>query len=369
MIEMTNKIKNIAVITAFAVIIIGLFIFGIIAPKKTISETERRPLASMPSADFDSLMSGNFTSRFENYATDNFPFRDSFRAVRSASLLYAFGQSDIDSVYTENGFISKLNYPINYNSIDHVTDRFSYIYNQYLKDTDNEIYLCVIPDKNRYMAQQNAYPSIDYEKFAELIRTGCDFAKYIDISDTLSLDDYYKTDSHLRQEKIVDTAQRLASSMGKSISAEYTQNFVSKPFYGVFYGQLALPLSPDSICCLTNDEIDSCTVYDHETSKTTTIYDMEKSAGLDLYEIFLSGAKSYLTIKNPTAKNNDRLIIFRDSFASSIAPLLCTGYSEVTLLDIRYILPEALGSMVDFSNSDVLFLYSTMVLNNSNTIK
>jgi len=35
----------------------------------------------------------------------------------------------------------------------------------------------------------------------------------------------------------------------------------------------------------------------------------------------------------------------------------------VTLVDIRYIQVGVLGRYVDFENADVLFLYSTLVLN------
>ena len=62
-------------------------------------------------------------------------------------------------------------------------------------------------------------------------------------------------------------------------------------------------------------------------------------------------------------------MIFRDSFASSLAPLLAEGYSKITLVDIRYLSPVLLGRFVDFHGQDVLFIYSTLVINNSTIIK
>ena len=61
--------------------------------------------------------------------------------------------------------------------------------------------------------------------------------------------------------------------------------------------------------------------------------------------------------------------MFRDSFGSSITPLLIEGYSSITLVDIRYLASNRLGKYVDFTDCDVLFLYSTGVLNNSSTLK
>ena len=62
------------------------------------------------------------------------------------------------------------------------------------------------------------------------------------------------------------------------------------------------------------------------------------------------------------------LIIFRDSFGSSIAPLLVQGYDTVTLIDVRYISSAMLSRFVEFTDQDVLFLYSTLVLNNGTTL-
>ena len=61
--------------------------------------------------------------------------------------------------------------------------------------------------------------------------------------------------------------------------------------------------------------------------------------------------------------------MFRDSFGSSLVPLLAEGYARITLVDIRYIASERLGTWLTFSDQDVLFLYSTPVLNNSETLK
>ena len=83
----------------------------------------------------------------------------------------------------------------------------------------------------------------------------------------------------------------------------------------------------------------------------------------------MSGSKSLLRIDNPAAENDRTRVVFRDSFGSSLSPLLAEGYSTVYVVDIRYISPTLIGRFVDFENSDVLFIYSTLVLNNSVTIK
>ena len=62
-------------------------------------------------------------------------------------------------------------------------------------------------------------------------------------------------------------------------------------------------------------------------------------------------------------------MIFRDSYGSSLAPLLTEGYSRVTLVDIRYIHPDAIGEFVEFTDQDVLFAYSALILNSGRSLK
>ena len=62
-------------------------------------------------------------------------------------------------------------------------------------------------------------------------------------------------------------------------------------------------------------------------------------------------------------------IIFRDSFASSITPLLIEYYSKITVIDNRYIHSSFYLENVEYKDQDVLFLYSTLIANESFTLK
>ena len=85
------------------------------------------------------------------------------------------------------------------------------------------------------------------------------------------------------------------------------------------------------------------------------MYDKDKLSSRDLYDVFLSGPVSVLTVENPAANTDKELIVFRDSFGSSMVPLLIPGYAKVTLVDIRYLPADKLGEFVEFGNQDVLF--------------
>ena len=99
------------------------------------------------------------------------------------------------------------------------------------------------------------------------------------------------------------------------------------------------------------------------------MYDRSRLSGKDPYEVYLSGPKSLLTVTNPSGQPGRELIVFRDSFGSAMIPLLLADYETVTVVDIRYMHMDILERFVDFHGQDVLLLYSTLVLNNSETIK
>jgi hypothetical protein len=130
-----------------------------------------------------------------------------------------------------------------------------------------------------------------------------------------------------------------------------------------------LPVDADRITYLTNDTLANCIVYDHQNGREMSVYDMEKAADRDPYEMFLGGSLAVITIDNPNANTDKELVIFRDSFGSSIAPLLVEGYAKITLLDARYLHQNMIGNFVTFDNQDVLFLHSTSVLNNEIAFK
>ena len=85
--------------------------------------------------------------------------------------------------------------------------------------------------------------------------------------------------------------------------------------------------------------------------------------------MYLNGADAFIIIDNPQASSKKELVVFRDSFGSSIAPLLIEGYSKITLIDIRYIQSSMIHNLIEFDDQDVLFIYSTLILNNSLSLK
>ena len=360
--------------SVFTVLLLAGFLFGFAIfawckPADGQSQAERRNLTQFPAFSLSGFTDGKWTQRFEDYTLDQFPLRERFRTLKSLVTLGIFQQKDNNGVYLADGYVAKLEYPMNRDSLAHAQERFQFVYDKYLKDTNVKTYLSVIPDKNYFLAAKNGYPALDYAAFFETMQKSLPWADCIDLTGSLAISDYYKTDIHWRQELLLPAAKTLACAMGAEISGDFTEKTLARDYYGLYYGYAALPVVPEKISYLTNDTIENAVVTNFETGKTGPVYDMEKAASRDPYEMFLSGSVSLLTIENPKAQTQKELVIFRDSFASSLAPLLLDGYKTITLVDIRYLPSARLGSFLEFSDQDVLFLYSVPVLNHSETIQ
>ena len=359
--------KNKCMVILFAVFFLSLSLWNVFGEKETFSESERRVLSKFPEASFENIISGDFSDEFEDYAVDHFQMRDAWRGIKTYAKTSVLGQKDNNGLFQAERHLSKIEYPMDTRMLDHAIEVFKSVENRYLlevEDSGNHIYLSVIPDKNRYLASQNGYLSMDYDELSKYMKDAMPYASYIEISDLLEVVDYYFSDTHWRQEKIIDVAERIGDSMGVDVEQEYEQIPLDALFYGVYVGQSALKCKPDTIYYLQNDM-----TRQFEVEGADAVYDMKKADGRDPYEMFLSGNQPVITIKNELNSNQKRLVVFRDSFGSAIAPLLATGYSEVVLVDLRYISSSMIGQFVDFKNADVLFLYSTMLLNNSMALK
>lgn len=362
---MKNK-KHLITILLPAVILFALAGYAWFRTPSEYSDTERRVLAQMPEWNTEAVLSGGFSSAFEDYATDQFPFRDRFRQMKVAATLLL--QKEYNGYYRADGHIGKLEYPQNDASVTHAVERLTAVYDRYLKGSP--VYFAMVPDKNAYLAEQNGYPALNYAALRGQLAEQLPQFTHLDVSPYLTLDDYYTTDPHWRQERIFDVAEYLAESMNASVSDEYQVETLETPFIGTYGQQLTLPTEAEPLSYLTYPQGDfTVTHYDSGKPETKSLYDFEKAAGKDPYDLFLSGAVALLTIENHNIRTNRELIVFRDSFGSSIAPILASGYKKVTLVDLRYINADMLSYFIDFTDQDVLFLYSNTILNNSFALK
>lgn len=380
---MSDSNKNKVVTIIFLVFLYGIFAINVFKTPTDISTSERRKLARFPSVTVENVANTKFMSEFATFATDQFIGRDTFRTIKAKFLFDVLNQKDNNGIYIEQGHASKLLTDFKEGEVTNTVKNISSLYKRQLSKMN--VYCAIIPDKNYFLAEENGYPHMDYERFEQVVKQNLNNKiQYINLFDTLSIDDYYTTDIHWKQEKLQEVTQTLVTAMNKknqasNISMSEWQENDKYPFYGTYYGQSALPLPAETLKYITNKSINNVIVklLDEKALVDgkvewleSEMYDLAAFNGIDPYDIYLSGPKALITLENPKANTNKELIIFRDSFGSSLAPLLTSEYAKITLGDLRYISASLVKNIVQFKEGqDVLFIYSTEVLNNGSILK
>lgn len=365
---MSDKIKNIVVTISFIFILVIIFICNLLKNDAEISISERRKMAQFPEITTKNLLDGNFSKSFDKYTTDQIIQRDNFRKLKSVIELKLFRKKDNNNIYLYNGSLIKIEYPLNEDSVLNMANKINEIKTKYLTKMNN-CYYSIVPDKN-YFTDRNKYIGIDYDKLQQIMFENIKDMEYINIFNCLELEDYYITDIHWKQENLEKVADKVASQMNfkSKINTPFNYNYITN-LEGVYARQLPMKTEKDSVCILTNNVTEDSTTYNYEYRRTSEIYDLDKIDSNDKYDIYLSGATPLIDIKNPNSTSSKELVVFRDSFASSLVPLFTEAYSKITLVDIRYMRSGDIENYIDFKNQDILFLYSTTVINNSSILR
>lgn len=351
----------------FALILIIPILFFIF-PDRDISLSERRRLQQAPNMTAHSVFSGKWQSDLEAYAPDQFPMRDSMRAIKAAANFAVLGRLDNNGLFSLEGSLCKLDYPLNESQVLLGTKKLNEIKNKYL--SGSRCWFSVIPDKGYFAGDGSIpYPAMDYLRLRSLLEENIEDMEYIHLFPSLSLSDYYLTDAHWQQHRLQPVTDSLAAAMGFThpMLSDYEENTLAG-FSGVYAGQWALPVSDEDMIYLTDSSTQSAVVYDWEEKAEFPVYRPEKFTGTDPYDLYLGGARALLEITTGAGTGRE-LLLFRDSFGSSLAPLLLHAYDKVTLIDLRYIPASRLPEYISFHGQDALFLYSAPVWNNSSMLR
>ena len=344
-----------------------LFVLNIVLPAPAVLVGERRIPAKLPELTAESIISGNFMSKFDDYAADNFVCRDTFRGIHSFIVFDIFLQTDKSGLYRSKNVGAGEFRSTDAKSFRQTSERLKKAAESF-DGMDMNIYYSIIPDKSvfaeRYM------PGFDVEAAETILSDVLGDYKYIPLIDNIRADYYYRTDLHWNQSRISGTADHILTEMGTNMGFSEFSETRAGVFRGVYMGQLALPMGPDIMIYLKNPGLKVNYLSDKTLLfESGPVYDIARFMGVDPYDLFLRGPQPLIVIENDAAPERE-LYMFRDSFGSSLAPLLAGSYSKVTVIDLRYIHFSLINQFIEFTpGSDVLFIYGSQIFNNPSILQ
>lgn len=368
---MQPYIKKIIAVS-FIVYIFLFFFFSIIVKDRNFSELENRLLTSFPSMSVLSIKEGRFMKNFEEYIGDQFPLRDQFISVKSYSELL-LQKKDNNGV-----FIGKDNYFIqDFKKPDEVqiAKNIEYV-NTFAKEFNT--YVMIAPTATSILEEKLpafANPSSELEILEKIETNLASNVKNISLFEALrnKKDEYiyYKTDHHWTTLGAYYAYLQLCESMNLHplIKSDFIKTKVSENFYGSLFSKGNFTFAtPDSIEIYEPKRKKPVDInYVVENKKKNSFYEMSYLDQKDQYKIFLDSNHPYVTIKTG-AVNNKKLLVVKDSYANCFVPFLAEHFSEIHVIDPRFINESIKKYAEENKIEDVLILYNVQNFSSSNTL-
>ncbi len=362
----------------FMVFIFAMPIIFIFSDKNSFSKEENRPLAKKPELSFSALEDKNYMADIDRYLSDNFPNRISW--VKSKKTFdRILGKTIINGIYiSDDMLIEKLptpDYEEVYKSVDAI-NRFAEHYSKtkvsfMLAPTSAGIY----PDR-----LPSSAPQLNQREFiSETTSRLSSNVSGIDIYDTMMSERenyiYYRTDHHWTTYGAYCAYKHASTNLGykaveldkfgiEHVSSDFTGTFYNKCFYdGVDKDIIDIYTFPNG------NNITSVTTNDGTGEKSVDgIYFREYLDGGDKYCVFLGNNQAYMNIKTDSL-NKKKILVIKDSYANSFIPFLVNHYSEIAVIDLRYV-NTSIKKYVDPNKfNHTLFLYNATTFSEDTNVK
>lgn len=335
----------------------------IVAPKSERSDTENRTLERFPQFTVQRVMDKRFMNGIESYLSDHFIGRLSWIRAKDA-LVRTTGKPETNGVFvSEDRLIQR------FSSVDYdITDTSVEAINNFAAAAGKPVYLMIVPTaadiykdslpKNVTNVNQKKYIEYVYGSMSGNINT---LDVYGALQTTRDEYIYYRSDHHWTTRG----AYYAYYSCGKKMDftpfgiESFDIEYASYDFRGSLYSKSLYDKTPADLLEIyhNTEQPDAAEVILNNRDSYDSMYFMEYTQESDKYSTFLGRNQPFVTIKSG-AEEGEKLLIFKDSYAHCFAPFLMPHFSEIALVDMRYIE----GSYTEYCNigdyDKVLFLYN-----------
>ena len=351
---------------AFAVFLVIHMLLFLITPDLEMSDIENRTLQQRPKLTISALADGSYMKKFETYLTDQFPNRDGLISFHSFFATLT-GHREENGVYLgRRGFLFERQTPLNEELLQKTTDAI----NTFLeREKHAESAMILAPNSSYVLQKYMPYHLHEDDQKAQLVQVknalhGDKFnwisvlKSYEKVEDPTTL--YYRTDHHWT----TLAAQRAFLSLSSkwklgAKSGSFTMEPVSNRFSGTLassYGERKIK-DVLYVCAPKNADGTYTVSYTTQNKVTASVFDTAKLEQKNQYEVFLGGNFDKIEITT-LSDTEDTLLLFKDSYANCLIPMLTPYFSKIVIIDPRYF-NDSLGDVLEDNDfTHVLFIYN-----------
>ncbi|MBR5615522.1 MAG: hypothetical protein IKW66_01760 [Clostridia bacterium] len=372
------------IICAALLLVMGLSLC--LLPQSDFSPEENRSLATAPAFSIEALLDGSLTAGIADFCADQFPLRTLFVSAKARIELLLGKQENNSVLLGSDGYlIARQEYTEAQKQILSQNITAASRFGEALELSGIPFTFAVVPrsvDVNTaklpaaYDAA-NAAVAWDWLEQTE--------AEFYDLTDVLQAAAvrgeavWYKTDHHWTTSGAYHAYVALAQILGytpyplEAFSAEV----VCDDFYGTTHASSGMRwVAGDHITLLRYEGDNSFVTEIIESGKTVRtlagLYDLSALDTHDEYNVFLGGTNTFIRVTDPTREDAPTLVLLKDSFSQSLAPLLARHF-DLLLVDPRTYDIRSSGSLlslIEQENADhVLLLYGIDTLCDSYSLK
>ncbi len=351
---------------AFAAFLALHTLLFLVTPDLELSENENRTLQQRPKLTLSALADGSYMKKFETYLSDQFPNRDGLISFHSFFATLT-GHREENGVYLgRRGFLFEKQTPLNEDVLQKTTDAI----NTFLEREKHAKSAMILAPNSSYVLQKYMPYHLhedDQKQQLTAVKNALQGDKfswisvlkaYEKVEDPTTL--YYRTDHHWT----TLAAQRAFLSLSSKweLGAKSSQ-FTMEPVSDRFSGTLASSYGERKIrdvlyVCAPKKANGTYTVsYPTQGKVTASVFDTSKLEQKNQYEVFLGGNFDKIEITT-TAESEDTLLLFKDSYANCLIPMLTPYFSKIVVIDPRYF-SDSLGDVLEDTDfTHVLFVYN-----------
>lgn len=367
---------QIALIAAFCAVLGIIFVLLLALPKHTgeLSPLEFRVLADHPisgkSADklLEDTVRGELSSNVDAFLEDHYPARSFLIALNSYYQRLTGRNANQSVIWGRNGRLFDAPLPADTTALDGNVKQINDF------SEANGLKTCIVEVPTSALVCTDSLPAVhpDYHDVEFVERIEADTKAYVpDLAELYrSQEDveslFYRTDHHWTMEGAYVCYADLCSRLGITPVSRDAFTVENYEFFGSYYREAGLWLTkPDALEVWRNDLLDSMTVTIGAADKAVVhegVYDDEKldEGNVDKYAAYVYSNNGLTVIENPQG-NGQSLMLVKDSYGNSIAPLFAMNYSRVVMIDTRYYrdpslpLPSELAEQYGIENLVVVF--------------
>ena len=355
-----------AICIAFAAFLALHTLLFFVVPDKAISENESRTLQQKPKLTLSAVTDGSYMKQFETYLTDQFPNRDGLISFHSffASLL---GQREENGVYLgKRGFLFEAQTPLDEERLQKTTDAINALMQQQkhakcamiLAPNSTYVLKKYLPYRLKMDDQKQQLTQVKNALQGEKFSWISVLKSYEKVEDPTTL--YYHTDHHWTTRAALRAFLALSSKWELGAKEKhFTTAAVSKSFSGTLaasYGERRIK-DVLEICVPKHSEGTYTVTYESQARVTASVFETDKLEQRNQYEVFLGGNYDKVVIQT-LAETEDTLLLFKDSYANCLIPMLTPYFSKIVIIDPRYFSDSLQNVLDDYDFTHILFVYN-----------